>query len=126
MREVGIVTCAIDWCDRPRRTMEWCSIHYGRKYHGRDMQMPIQEHVKGRLCTIGKWGVMIHFPLTGPLRGYRYSRYPEFYMPMCVKCHRALDGARHATELFEYRLMQYIFRDEGGPTVPSHLPEMAQ
>lgn len=33
----------------------------------------------------------------------RYSRYPEFYMPMCAKCHRALDGETVIAELGEYR-----------------------
>jgi hypothetical protein len=31
------------------------------------------------------------------------SRYPEFYMPMCKKCHKSMDGARQQQELFEYR-----------------------
>ena len=32
-----------------------------------------------------------------------YSIYPEFYMPMCRKCHGKRDGARMADELREYR-----------------------
>lgn len=32
-----------------------------------------------------------------------YSAYPEFYMPMCFKCHRARDASFAAAELREYR-----------------------
>ena len=32
-----------------------------------------------------------------------YSRYPEFYMPMCAKCHRSMDGLKMQRELREYR-----------------------
>lgn len=32
-----------------------------------------------------------------------YSRYPEFYMPMCVSCHATRDKGRAAEELREYR-----------------------
>lgn len=42
----------------------------------------------------------------GPTRsGYHcfYSVYPEFYMPMCVKCHRSRDSSQAAEELYEYR-----------------------
>lgn len=33
-----------------------------------------------------------------------YSRYPEFYMPMCGSCHRRRDMRAAAAELHEYRL----------------------
>ncbi|AYQ99828.1 HNH endonuclease [Mycobacterium phage Manda] len=32
-----------------------------------------------------------------------YSRFPEFYMPMCVKCHRSRDNTLAKLELREYR-----------------------
>lgn len=32
-----------------------------------------------------------------------YSVWPEFYMPMCVKCHRKSDSVKVAAELTEYR-----------------------
>lgn len=32
-----------------------------------------------------------------------YSRFPEFYMPMCAKCHRIRDSNAAAAELREYR-----------------------
>lgn len=32
-----------------------------------------------------------------------YSRYPEFYMPMCKKCHMRRDKGLGASELREYR-----------------------
>jgi hypothetical protein len=36
-------------------------------------------------------------------KGQWYSRYPEFYMPMCRRCHGAKDGAAMSAELLEYR-----------------------
>ena len=36
-----------------------------------------------------------------------YSRWPEFYMPMCRKCHRTLDKGRAAQELRDYRLWRH-------------------
>ncbi|WPH57825.2 hypothetical protein [Mycobacterium phage WXIN] len=36
-----------------------------------------------------------------------YSRYPEFYMPMCRKCHGKRDGAMAQGELREYREWRY-------------------
>lgn len=44
----------------------------------------------------------------GMERHYRYSRYPEFYMPMCYSCHRSFDGANWAEELFVLR--EWMFR----------------
>lgn len=38
-----------------------------------------------------------------PERRARYSRFPEFYMPMCARCHRRADGAQASAELTEYR-----------------------
>lgn len=35
--------------------------------------------------------------------GVYYSRFPEFYMPMCKRCHRNRDRALAAAELREYR-----------------------
>lgn len=32
-----------------------------------------------------------------------YSQWPEFYMPMCIPCHRRRDGAKMSEELREYR-----------------------
>ena len=32
-----------------------------------------------------------------------YSRYPEFYMPMCIRCHRTKDRAESMKDLAEYR-----------------------
>jgi hypothetical protein len=34
-----------------------------------------------------------------------YSRYPEYYMPMCQPCHNIRDGEASATELNTYRRM---------------------
>lgn len=33
-----------------------------------------------------------------------YSRFPEFYMPMCFPCHRRRDGAKARQELHAYRV----------------------
>lgn len=40
---------------------------------------------------------------TGTWKGIWYSLYPEFYMPLCRKCHRTRDRLRAAAELHEYR-----------------------
>ena len=48
---------------------------------------------------------------SGRLRGLRYSRYPEFYMPMCPKCHKILDAGEAKAELYEYRVLKFMFRD---------------
>lgn len=37
----------------------------------------------------------------------RYSRFPEFYMPMCARCHRAFDGETFAAELGALREWMY-------------------
>lgn len=37
----------------------------------------------------------------------RYSLYPEFYMPMCRKCHVTMDRRKMAAELREYRQWKY-------------------
>lgn len=34
-----------------------------------------------------------------------YSRFPEFYMPMCKKCHRIRDKRKAAEELHAYRML---------------------
>lgn len=39
----------------------------------------------------------------------RYSRYPEFYMPMCKKCHARRDAADRVQELSEYRWFKSIY-----------------
>lgn len=36
-----------------------------------------------------------------------YSQYPEFYMPMCAKCHPRRDRAKAAEELREYRQWKF-------------------
>lgn len=36
------------------------------------------------------------------------SRFPEFYMPMCRKCHRVRDGGNTRRELHKYRLASFI------------------
>jgi hypothetical protein len=38
-----------------------------------------------------------------------YSRYPEFYMPLCRRCHGNRDGRIAARELRQYRLLQHRF-----------------
>lgn len=35
-----------------------------------------------------------------------YSRYPEFYMPMCKQCHSSRDRAASSCELREYRTLK--------------------
>jgi hypothetical protein len=44
----------------------------------------------------------------------RYSRFPEFYMPMCRKCHLGRDKGAAAEELREYR----EFKHRTGLTLP--------
>lgn len=39
-----------------------------------------------------------------------YSRFPEFYMPMCRKCHARRDGAIARQQLHEYRLARIAER----------------
>lgn len=36
-----------------------------------------------------------------------YSAFPEFYMPMCARCHRRRDSAIVRRELHEYRSWKY-------------------
>lgn len=40
-----------------------------------------------------------------------YSRYPEFYMPMCLKCHAAFDFSIRQKELNEYRQWKLTQQD---------------
>lgn len=35
-----------------------------------------------------------------------YSRFPEFYMPMCLSCHRSRDQSRAGIDLHAYRMSQ--------------------
>jgi hypothetical protein len=45
--------------------------------------------------------------LLGPKDGityHWYSRYPEFYMPMCLRCHAIKDKGAAARELLTYRI----------------------
>lgn len=42
----------------------------------------------------------------------RCSQWPEFYMPMCKKCHTRRDGAMAAQELYEYRLWKHLNPDK--------------
>lgn len=35
-----------------------------------------------------------------------YSAYPEFYMPMCRRCHKKRDNAMRIEELRKYRYMK--------------------
>lgn len=35
------------------------------------------------------------------------SQWPEFYMPMCIPCHRGRDRGEAARELYEYRLWKH-------------------
>lgn len=37
-----------------------------------------------------------------------YSRYPEFYMPMCLSCHRTRDSRKAQDELLEYRTIRHL------------------
>lgn len=39
-----------------------------------------------------------------------YSRFPEFYMPMCAPCHRRRDKLVAARELYEYRAWKHRTR----------------
>lgn len=50
---------------------------------------------------------------------YFYSEWPEFYMPMCTKCHRARDSASMQAELREYR----IWRHRTGRTLANETGE---
>lgn len=45
--------------------------------------------------------------LAGKARGVRFSLYPEFYMPLCRRCHNGRDRREAANELFEYRAWKY-------------------
>lgn len=42
-----------------------------------------------------------------------YSPFPEFYMPLCSRCHSGRDGAMRARELSEYRQLKLKERDNG-------------
>lgn len=37
-----------------------------------------------------------------------FSSYPEFYMPMCSRCHSRRDGSKAQQELREYRLWKQL------------------
>ena len=39
-----------------------------------------------------------------------YSIWPEFYMPLCKKCHAGRDGAKAVAELLEYREWKFATR----------------
>lgn len=64
------------------------------------------------LCVeCGKWAKDWAYDGTDPLERYQeasgsyqyYSRFPEFYAPMCRKCHLGRDKSAAAQELREYR-----------------------
>lgn len=129
--------CKVQDCDGLGISRGWCNTHYIRSASGRSMDWerpPANSrslHAKLRRL----WGPAKLYPCiacsqqaahwaydgsdpepgldygstSAKTKGW-YSPWPEFYMPMCAKCHAIMDGAKAAAELAEYREWKYKTR----------------
>jgi hypothetical protein len=113
---------------KPHFALGLCSGHYGRMRKGVDLTKPFRgsyqyvptpgtahERIRTLWGSAGKFlcikceNLACDWAYDGTddeelyVDGYRYSRWPEFYMPMCRKCHLGRDRTIAATELREYR-----------------------
>lgn len=118
--------CSVDWCGKPARSrnVPHCSAHYTRlRRHGTlDVYAPganpsvSYRAAHSRVSRL--WGLAASHPCitcgraadhwsydkTDPaelecaVSGYTvtYSAWPEFYMPLCLPCHRSKDGRKEA------------------------------
>ena len=129
---VGVI-CLIEGCNIASRSRGYCKLHYSKALASGDVRSTHSFDLEdicsyrsahrrvhsafgpARLYPCVKCGNASHdwaydgmdaTQLLGKGTGSAmswYSRYPEFYMPLCRPCHRALDGNTQATELNEYR-----------------------
>ena len=128
--------CEVLDCDRPARYctqgLSVCGMHNARIYRSQNLSDPARgtaDHVPGaswaHQLVEKQWGrAVTHqcincerqardwaYDGTDPseiLEGkWLYSRWPEFYMPMCRSCHKKLDGAKQGEELREYRELKH-------------------
>lgn len=124
--------CKYPGCDRARFVFGFCDLHYQRTKNGTplDKIWPPPPSIRAtHKATKKTWGTAANYPCAGcgsPAVHWAYdgtdqterlgnldgtllwySQWIEFYMPLCRKCHRRLDGARAASELREYREWKY-------------------
>lgn len=132
--------CKVSGCDRAAFVKGFCNLHYVRDRQNLKMDDLAKGHPLRQVVTIDAihrrlkslWGPARQYPCiecgkqardwaydgTDPtqclgLKGGTklwYSQFPEFYMPLCKKCHNSFDGARKAAELREYREWQFATR----------------
>jgi hypothetical protein len=124
--------CSIDWCSKTVASHGLCATHaHRRRRHGDPLARSrggeatvTYEGAHSRLaalwgsasqylCVTGCGSSARHWAYDGtdPSQGLStingsalwYSSYPEFYMPMCARCHGQRDGALARAELREYR-----------------------
>lgn len=120
--------CEIPGCGRPNNSHGLCYAHNQRRRKGTDLYAPVQGSagyivgIKGAHRRVkALWGSARQYSCiacNGPARdwaydgtdpaclfqdGGLYSLWPEFYMPMCGRCHNSRDKAAAAAELREYR-----------------------
>lgn len=132
IRQYGRASCSVEGCGRPHKGKGFCEAHLRRwRHHGSTdrivakFQFVTYEATHQRVSAL--WGSASQYrcikcgnparewaydgtdpgQLTGPIRRmsglYYYSQWPEFYMPMCIRCHRVMDAASRVQELREFR-----------------------
>ncbi|AYN57134.1 HNH endonuclease [Mycobacterium phage BigCheese] len=121
------LSCEADGCDGPVKAKGLCGTHYHRqRYVPKPLRVDISYNAAhSRVKAL--WGPARQYQCVacdsraanwaydgtdpdqryGPASGGEsfmyYSTFPEFYMPMCKKCHLRMDGRLAAEELREYR-----------------------
>jgi hypothetical protein len=130
--------CSVEGCDKPYKSSGYCERHYKRWQTGRDVNAPDRSiHDECSYQTAHRriwraWGsasehlcVDCGFEAkewaydgsdSAQLYGIQpngsycfYSRYPEFYMPLCSDCHSLRDRGSAARELRQYRKLRHEF-----------------
>lgn len=136
-KKVRLTFCEVRGCDSRPLAKGLCSLHYQRKIMGTDMELPPRhlrectsfQGAHWRVKSV--WGAARQYPCvecgktaahwaydgTDPTESWSspsnrgtvhfFSSWPEFYMPMCAKCHSARDAGRAAEELREYRIWRH-------------------
>lgn len=129
--------CTVPGCERLIVARGLCNMHYKRQVDGMalDWVRPPISCQYMHVLLKKRWGRAKQYPCIecdGPARHWAYdgtdptqhlgwpnssaknkawySIWPEFYMPMCVRCHSRRDGARIVEELLEYREWKYATR----------------
>lgn len=127
--------CGEPSCDRFAVARGLCTLHYSywREGPGKSLVRPFGDVVSNssahQRCT-ALWGSVRQYPCincgeqarewaydgTDPTQLYEksgtgswlfYSVYPEFYMPMCIKCHRRRDNALVKSQLHGIRSLMH-------------------